>query len=59
MRKELEADYERKKAELEANYAKKWRNLTKQRTKWFKMSWRSSYQSYRLMLLENFNIMVT
>ncbi|KAL2943723.1 Multicopy suppressor of chk1 protein 1 [Bienertia sinuspersici] len=54
MRKELEADYERKKAELEANYAKKMEEFDKTKDKWFKMSWRSSYQSYRLMLLENF-----
>ncbi|KAL2942247.1 Methylmalonic aciduria and homocystinuria type D-like protein mitochondrial [Bienertia sinuspersici] len=51
---EIEADYERKKAELEANYAKKMEDIDKTKDKMVKMSWRSSYQSYRLMLLENF-----
>ncbi|KAL2901117.1 Cortactin-binding protein 2 [Bienertia sinuspersici] len=54
MRNELEADYERKKEELEANYAKQMEEFDKQRTKWFKKSWRSLYHSCQRMSLESF-----
>ncbi|KAL2893868.1 WD repeat-containing protein pop1 [Bienertia sinuspersici] len=54
MERNLKQTMSVRKRSLKLIMQRKWRNLTKQRTKLFKMSWRSSYQSYRLMLLENF-----